>query len=201
MLWHVDQPDRDDEILDAQQWDKLSAAHQAFNSSPSPAYDEVLHEVVERVQRSESVGKSDIGALLLWKRLRADTKWARRLMVLEDREVRKVTAEAVLAVNDASLSIPEAAAQGRKALSSLPGFVTGDALASAVLVAAAPERMSIYDRRAHAGLEKLGLTLSSARGRYKRYMQLVEDLRKHASARGMVWSARDVDLALYQLGG
>lgn len=35
------------------------------------AYDEVLIEVAARVQAAGSIGKSDIGALLLWKRLRA----------------------------------------------------------------------------------------------------------------------------------
>jgi hypothetical protein len=196
----MDEPDRNTEFLDVHQWERLAAALEAFNAGRSSAYDEVLYEVADRIRASGSVGKADIGALLFWKRLRADTAWVRHLMVLEDREVRGITAEAVTAVHDVSMPIADAAARGRGALSPLPGFESGDALASAVLVAAAPERMAVYDRRAQSGLEALGLKLSRARGRYGRYMQLVEDIRRHASSRDVAWSARDVDLALYQLG-
>ncbi len=73
--------------------------------------------------------------------------------------------DAVRAVTDTSISTVEGAHAGRAALSGLPGFVRGDALASALLLAAAPDRMAIYDRRAHAGLHRLGLRLSNARGR------------------------------------
>ena len=88
------------------------------------------------------------------------------------------------------------------ALSPLPGSSTGDALASAVLLAAAPDRMAVYDRRAQTALQRLGLELTASPGRYGRYMGLVEQLREQAaSMAGSLWKARDVDLALYWLGG
>lgn len=62
-------------------------------------YDEVLYEVAERIERSSSIGKADIGALLFWKRLQANTPWATRLHLLPDLEVRRVTAVAVEAVS------------------------------------------------------------------------------------------------------
>lgn len=182
-------------------WQTLLRAHEGFHSGASPAYDEVLLEVSARVRAGGSVGKADIGALLFWKRLRADTRWVRDLMTTRDLEVRLVTEQAVTAVNDTSLDAPAAASRGRSALSGLPGFARGDALASALLTAAAPERMAVYDRRAQTGLETLGLSLSAARGRYGRYMRIVGDLALTAKHRGQNWCPRDVDLALYWLGG
>ena len=188
-------------LLDSQAWDVLLKAHTDFHAEVSPAYDEVLLEVSERIRSSGDIGKADIGALLFWKRLRADTRWVRDLMVMADSEVRGVTSGAVAAVNEISLDLAAAAAEGRSALSALPGFVRGDALASALLTAAAPERMAVYDRRAQAGLAKLGLSLSARRGRYGRYMAIIESLVATAEHHGKSWSARDVDLALYSLGG
>ncbi|KNH16307.1 hypothetical protein ACU18_13995 [Arthrobacter sp. ZBG10] len=187
--------------MDSTAWGLLSKAHTDLHTSVSPAYDEVLHEVSERIRFSGDIGKVDIGALLFWKRLRADTRWVRDLMVIDDSEVRSITAAAVTAVNDTSLELQDAATQGRAALSPLPGFVSGDALASALLTAAAPERMAVYDRRAQAGLTKLGVFLSAKRGRYGRYMEIVQNLAATAHYHGKSWTARDVDLALFWLGG
>lgn len=187
--------------LNLESWDKLFKAHREYISGASRAYDEVLYAAAERIRSTKSIGKADIGSLLLWKRLRADTRWVRNLMLIPDKEVREHTYKAVEAANDLSCPVPEAAVSGRTALSPLPGFQAGDALASALLLAAAPERMAVYDRRAQLGLERLGLQLSPARGRYGRYMELVESIRLSASANGQVWTARDVDVALYWLGG
>ncbi|MDQ0825568.1 hypothetical protein QFZ60_001741 [Arthrobacter sp. B2I5] len=194
-------PDAIAPLLNEHTWSLLRQAHADFHSEASEVYDEVLIEVSDRIRSSRSIGKADIGALLFWKRLRADTRWVRDLMALADSEVRDTTGHAVSAVNDAALDIASAAAEGRKALSALPGFVRGDALASALLTAAAPDRMAVYDRRAQSGLEKLGLSLSAARGRYGRYMAIVNGLASEAERRGHPWSPRQVDLALFALGG
>lgn len=182
-------------------WERLRAAHTAYMAATSPSYDEVLYEVADRVRAIGSIGKADIGALLFWKRLRADTPWVSDLMTWPERKVREVTKDAVEAVINPSLTVSEAASAGRRALSELPGFDTGDAFASALLLAAAPQRMAVYDRRAQAGLEALGHQLSAARGRYGRYMTLVEDLRLLAKRNGHAWLARDIDVALYWIGG
>lgn len=181
-------------------WAQLDAARAAYQQVAG-AYDEVLVEVAARVSTTGSIGKADIGALLLWKRLRADTPWARQLMTTPDAQVRAITARAVAAACDTSAPVAEAARLGRRLLTSLPGFTTGDALASAVLVAAAPNRMAVYDRRAQRGLELLGKTLTSSRGRYGRYMLLIGELLVLARQHDRPWTARDVDLALYWLGG
>ncbi|WP_248283840.1 hypothetical protein [Brevibacterium sediminis] len=188
-------------LLSAPTWETLSQSHADFHAETSPYYDDVIHEIHDRIKSRSSIGKSDIGALLFWKRLRADTRWVRELMNMPDDNVRDHTQKAVAAVNDEVLAVPEAAAAGRSELSYLPGFNSGDALASALLFAAAPHRMAVYDRRAQEGLEKLGLSLSSAPGRYGRYMELVESIRSSASFYGSSWSARDVDVALFWLGG
>lgn len=165
----------------------------------STSYDEVLQEISSRIDESGSIGKADIGALVFWKRLRADTTWAMRLHSEPERDVRRVTARAVTAVRDSTIEIPEAAKRGRTALSSLPGFRGGDALASALLVAAAPDRMAVYDTRAHRALTALDIELSSSRGRYSRYMKIMEGLAHEAEGQGLAWSPRDVDKALYWL--
>lgn len=187
-------------ILDQQSWETLRDAHKEYASSVAPEYDEVLHEVAARISETGSAGPMDIGALTFWKRLRADTPWVRQLMVMPDAEVRSVTGIAVRAVNDTSLSVAEAAVAGRRALGTLPGCKSGDALASALLFAAAPGRMAVYDQRAQRALIKLGLSLTSARGRYGRYRETVEALSDLANSHGRLWIARDVDVALYMLG-
>lgn len=188
-------------LISREAWETLSRSHTEFQTGTSQNYDEVLHEVHDRIETSSSIGKADIGALLFWKRLRADTRWVRELMIMSDDEVRGHTHNAVTSVNDEALTVPEAASTGRSNLSYLPGFKTGDALASALLLAAAPHRMAVYDRRAQIGLETLGLWLSPAPGRYGRYMDLVESIRSDATFYGSSWSARDVDVALFWLGG
>jgi len=156
------QTDSAPDHVGSEAWDTLRHTHEDFQSSVSPAYDEVLHEVADRVRTSGSIGKTVICALLFWKRLRADTRWVRDLMVISDSQVRLVTAKAI-AVSDNSLDVLAAAAQGRAALTGLPAFAQGDPLASALLTAAAPQRMAVDDRRAQTGLEKIGLSLSPAR--------------------------------------
>lgn len=185
---------------DSERWTMLRTAHRAYSSIDSADYDEVLTTVAQRFATEQSIGKIEIGGLLLWKRLQANTVWAKNLMNVPEHKVREQTHDAHTAANDPTLSVVEAARASRSALGSLPGFKTGDALASAVLLAAAPQRLAVYDRRAHQGLTLLGLKLSSGKGRYSRYMQCVEDLRELALSNDDSWTARDVDLALYWLG-
>lgn len=188
--------------LTADSLDRLLEARQRYAEEVSPHYDEVLAEVSECINESGSIGKSDIGAILFWKRLRADTPWLRDLMGLPDSHIRSVTHKAVKTVRDDRKTAPDAAGAGRASLSPLRGFHRGDALASALLLAADPGRMAVYDRRAQKGIQALGLSLTSARGRYRRYMAIVEQLRLEAHAAGADgWRNRDVDLALYWLGG
>lgn len=182
-----------------EQWQRLSSARQAYTDAVSPYYDETLQDVTHRACVSGDIGKADIGALLMWKRLRADAPWAAELMALADADVRRVTAAATIAARDTTLSRSSAAQAGRAALASLPGFRTGDALASAVLTAAAPDRMAVYDRRAHSGLRTLGITLSHAPGRYSRYIEAIDQLLADAPAPIRNWTARDMDTALYWL--
>lgn len=120
-------------------------------------------------------------------------------MALPEADVRRATAAATTAARDTSPSRSAAARAGRAALVSLPGFVTGDALASAVLTAAAPDRMAIYDRRAHDALHSLGIPLDHAPGRYSRYIETIDQLLAAAPAPIRNWTPRDMDTALYWL--
>lgn len=182
-------------------WDVLIPARAGYLADVSPHYDEVFHDVVQRTERAGSLGKTDIAALVVWKRLSAQTPWVTELMSLPDTHVRAVTERAVTAVRDTALTPGEAARTGRGIIWELPGFRTGDALASAILTAAAPQRMAVYDRRVQHALDTLGLTLTPTPGRYGRYLQLLDDLLKHGGAPADGWSARDIDTALYWTGG
>lgn len=162
-------------------------------------YDEVLLEVVGRASDTGHVSKADIGALLFWKRLRADTPWASELHLCSDAFVRATTGEAREAMA-AHADAYGAARAGRSALVTLPGFRVGDALASAVLTALAPERMAVYDRRAHSGLRLLGVSITDGAGRYGEYMRAVDDLGAALRESGEEWTNRDVDVALFTSG-
>ncbi|MFD5748898.1 hypothetical protein [Streptomyces sp. NPDC127033] len=183
-----------------QAWDVLAPARAAYLAHVSPHYDEVLHEVAQRAEHAGSLGKTDIAALVVWKRLSAQTRWVSTLMSLPDAQVRAVTERASSAVRDTALTRGEAARQGRGIIAELPGFRTGDALASAVLTAAAPARMAVYDRRVQHALDALGLLLTATPGRYGRYLQLLDGLLQHGGRHAANWTARDIDTALYWTG-
>ncbi len=193
------EPDR--VVLSTDEWAQLDAAGTRYASSVSPFYDEVLDEVVARAEQQKSLGKADIGALLLWKRLRGDSPAMKALLVTPNETVRAATGESITAARDQAFSTPEAASRARSALSPLPGFARGDALASAVIVAANPARFAVYDRRAHHGLASLGIALSNAPGRYSRYMDIVGQVVEQSADRGDALTPRQVDLALFTLEG
>ncbi|NED58704.1 hypothetical protein G3I24_48445 [Micromonospora aurantiaca] len=179
----------------------IVAALAGYRANVADCYDEPLREVIERVERTGSLGKADIGALYLWKRI-PQGKWGLKLLTMPDAQVRDITAAAVQAARDEKLPTPEAAAAARKALSPLPGMRTGDALPSALILAIAPTRMAVYDKRARKGLAEVCLPLSDGPGRYRRYMELIEQCRGELAEQGAgIQTAREVDLALYWLGG
>ncbi|MEW2275949.1 hypothetical protein [Streptomyces griseofuscus] len=184
-----------------QAWDTLIPARARYLANVSPHYDEVLHDVTQRTEHTGSLGKTDIAALVVWKRLSAQTRWVTALLSLPDTHVRAVTEQAATAVRDTTLTRSEAARTGRGIIAELPGFHTGDALASAILTAAAPQRMAVYDRRVQHALDTLRLPLTPTPGRYGRYLQLLDDLLHHGGAHADGWTARDIDTALYWTGG
>lgn len=179
----------------------LIKARDSYTSANSPYYDEVLIETSARISKNGSVGKTDIGALLFWKRLNASTRWVRSLMEISDRNVRTITTKMVHHCRNLEISADIAATRARSELSHLPGFASGDAMASAVIYAAAPNRMAVYDSRAQKALDRLDISLSAKPGRYGRYIRILDEIRSQinfSSDEG--WTARDVDLALFNLG-
>ena len=166
----------------------------------SPHYDEVITELCARAEATGSLGKVDLGALVAWKRLRADTLYMGRLMATAETTVREHTAAAFAAARNPDLSTVDAATAARRALEPLPGFRSGDALASAACFICAPDRLAVYDRRAHAGLRVLGLDLTRTGGVYGQYMAHLDALRAALDTPSDHWTARRVDLALYVLG-
>lgn len=177
--------------------DQLIFAHGAYMASANDHYDDVLREVSERIAVTGSAGKTDIAALVCWKRLNASTIWVKDLMQMPEHDVREATGLAFQRARSAA-HISEAAADAIATLHPLPGLRRGRAVASAVLAAGVPERMAVYDRRAHASLQNIGIPIAYTSGVYSRYMSAVEALRDDVNAsHGLQWRARDVDLALY----
>ncbi|MFC9788883.1 hypothetical protein [Rhodococcus sp. NPDC127528] len=177
---------------------------EARSTYPSPEngsfYDEVLAEVQGRAASSGSLGKADVGALMMWKRLNLSTVWTRELNEWPDRKVRAVTGTALELARDTGLSIPEAAGRARAALVDLPGCRQGAAVASTLLTAGAPRRMAVYDRRAVVALHNLGYP--DPHGFYSRFMSTVAELAELVNGTtGERWCPRDVDKALFMLGG
>ncbi|MCE0488135.1 hypothetical protein [Ornithinimicrobium sediminis] len=178
--------------------DQLRSARAAYDEQASSHYDEVLLEVSARAETSGSLGKVDLGALVAWKRLQANTPWMAKLMGTPETEVRAITARARKAALDESVTLARAADAARDILGELPGCGHGHAVASAILTASAPRRMAVYDRRARAGLSVLFDGNIPRWYSYPAYMETVDHLRAQV---GPDWTNRDVDLALYKLGG
>jgi hypothetical protein len=178
----------------------LAEALKRYLETVCPEYDETLQDVIGRVATAGSLGKTDLGALFFWKRIPTGP-WAEKLLSMSDSTVRRITAAAVTAARDQQLTVPQAARRARQALLVLPGAKTGDPFASAVILAAAPDRMAVYDYRAHLGLWLVGLRLADGSGLYYRYMELLEQCRSELlEHRHGNWTAREVDLALFTLG-
>ncbi|MGI5397619.1 hypothetical protein [Streptomyces sp. CA-251251] len=179
-------------------WDTLIPPAASPTSHPTTTRSSTT--VAQRTEHTGSLGKTDIAALVVWKRLSAQTRWVTDLMSLPDTHVRAVTERAVTAVRDTTVRRSKAARTGRGIIWELPGFRTGDALASVILTAAAPQRMAVYDRRVQHALDTLGLPLTPTPGHYGRYLQLLDDLLHHGGAHANGWTARDIDTALYWIG-
>ncbi|MEU3791756.1 hypothetical protein AB0F07_18415 [Streptomyces fructofermentans] len=126
-------------------WDVLIPARAGYLDEVSPHYDEVFHHVAQRTEHTGSLDKTDIAALAVWKGHSVRTTWVTALMSLPDTHVQAVTERAVTGVRDTTLTRSEAARTGRGNIWELPAFRTGDALASAILTAAAPQRMVLQD--------------------------------------------------------
>jgi hypothetical protein len=166
-----------------------------------PFYDEVLTQVQNAAQQRGSIGKCDIGALMLWKRLNLSSKWADELNKKPDDWVRGVTSAAIEHARNKSLEIPAAASAAREALLALPGCQSkgNHAVASAILTAGAPHRMAVYDRRACEALELLHCP--APRDDFGRYMDTVCTLMSEVNdSRNLDWYPRAIDQALYILG-
>ncbi|MCT1908320.1 hypothetical protein [Brachybacterium paraconglomeratum] len=163
-------------------------------------YDEVLREVSARAADSRSIGKADIGAVVVWKRSTATSPWSKKLMTMPDAEVRTVTGTAWSIVNDDSRQIPEAGAEALRMLASLPGLGGTGAIASAALLAMAPTRMAIWDRRVHTALSAMERSPGRRKGWYAKYLttvlQLADEMQAARSGMDRVLP-REVDLALY----
>lgn len=99
-----------------------------------------------------------------------------RLMLTPETKVRAVTGAVYTTANDMSVTVPVAGQAAREALWDLPGMGGTAALASAVLLALAPKRMAVWDRRVGTTLSALGRLPESGDGFYGRYLTVAPEL-------------------------
>jgi len=185
------------------------ALAQHTSADPDGVYDETLRVVTTRAAAAQSLCKADIGSLVMWKRITASARWAGALGMTPDTEVRAITRKAWRLVHDDQLPTPEAGLAAFRELRRLPGLGGTGALASAVLVACAPDRMAVWDRRVSSALAAMGRRPVFGSGFYGRYLEelnrlIEEDLGgadPQIDNNQTLWRPRDVDLALYALGG
>lgn len=178
-------------------------AAQTGGDPEGSVYDEVLRAVSARAAAEGSLGKADIGGLVLWKRITAQATWATRLMNTPESDVREATAAAYQAANDTSESIPMASQAAWAAMRPLPGMGGAGALRSAVLLALSPTRMAVWDRRVAESLTALRRLPKYGNGFYGRYLTTLIDLAAHmdTSNPNRHHTPRDVDLALFHIAG
>jgi hypothetical protein len=113
-------------------------------------------------------------------------------MELPDAEVRAATREALAATTD----------QDRlDALAVLPGFRQRYAIATAVLAAHDPENFAVLDRRTLKALQHLGCPVLRGRGETLWHLDRIRDLRDQVRDRRPGVTARNIDQALWVLGG
>lgn len=180
----------------------LVRAWERHVSNPATdVYDETLREVASRAAERQYLSKADIGSLVLWKRITAQSTWATRLQVMPDREVARITGDAYAHTHNLALSIPQAGQAARYALWHLPGMRGTGALSSALLLAMNPDRMAVWDRRVAAALVALGCHPRRGTDFYARYLHVTLDLaeRMHAANPDRSFVPRDVDVSLYTL--
>lgn len=182
--------------------EKLAGSIEAYDER-AVYYDEVFHEVHRRVLSSGSLGKSDLGALVLWKRIQANTKWAERLLLRPEEEVRYVTGEAY--------SPGKSDEERLEILARLDGFRSGkSALASTVLSAWNPGDFGVIDRWSRRSITLFQMwrndnlypiPLAGSIMSYTTYLIMVRHMRDQLTEEsGKSITARDVDKGLFWIG-
>lgn len=155
-------------------------------------YDQTFYEVNARLRSSGEAGKLDIAGITFWKRVRTGS-WVKPLLRTPEKEVRAATSEAF---GFASMR-DDGAALG--ALAVLPGYGNHGALATALLCAWDQDHYAVMDVRAHRALELVGHGVTSRRA--VPYLQRVRELRDDLRLHRPETTARDVDKALFIMGG
>ena len=79
-------PQQPPSMTPSQRCAALAAAQQRYREKVCDEYDETLHDVIGRVATAGSLGKTDLGALLLWKRIRIGA-WAEKLLCKSNEDV------------------------------------------------------------------------------------------------------------------
>lgn len=171
---------------------RLTSAIEAYDAHPGPVYDEIFHEVNDRIRRSGDAGKMDIAAITVWKRS-TQGRWMKGMLRTPEADVRAATRAAFAKAKESDLD-------ALRALAVLPGYEGMGPLATALLCAADPEHFGVMDRRAHKALDLFGLGVGRRRGMTLRYLERVRELRDELRPSRPGTTARDVDKGLFMLG-
>lgn len=155
-------------------------------------YDEVLWQVGDRIRRQGDAGKLELAALICWKRC-GRGRWVSALMEMPDDSVRELTRAALAAGIDDQ--------QRLDVLAPLPGFGSKAAIATTLLACWCPEEFGVLDRRALAGLARIGRPILRGPGETLRYLDRLRQLRDLARASRPAVTARHIDQGLWLIGG
>lgn len=154
-------------------------------------YDDVFDEVHFRIVSQGAATKSDLAALIHWKRIQTSA-WMRKLLLVPATAVRMATAAAFApGLSDADRL---------SALRCLPGMKTQGAIASVVLAAWDPSEFAVFDRFALAAKRYVvDAGCSCDWNDLPTYWSHLRRIAGELPDGRACWTARAVDQALYKL--
>jgi hypothetical protein len=160
----------------------------------SPNYDQAFDEVHKRLQTNGHATMLDLAGLIGWKHVR-NAPWMVQLFVLPPGTAETATAAAFApGLTDK---------QRIAALSPLPGYRAGGAFTSVLLTAWAPAVYGVYDKFANAVRPQVvGSECTCEWEDLPTYFEHLRRLGQELSvATGTTWTPREVDMAMFILGG
>jgi hypothetical protein len=160
----------------------------------SSNYDEVLIEIHRRLRRNGHATKFDLAGLIGWKHVQ-NASWMSKLYDLAPGVVEAATAAAFRPrLTDV---------QRIAALGGLPGYGAGRAFTSVLLTAWDPTSFGVFDKFVDETRSKI--TSARCRCRWDDLPTYFDHMRQLAvelsTTTGRPWTPREVDKAMYILGG
>jgi hypothetical protein len=160
-----------------------------------PCYDEVFWQAHDRIRECGEASKLDLAALFFWKRARR-ARWTSELMSSKtDADVRART-RAAFKPGLSDQERLDALADG-----GFPGFRAKAAISTVVLACFDPSDYGVLDERAFEGLKTVGWPVKRGRGETLHYLERLRELRDLVRNSRSDVTGRQIDQALWMIGG